>query len=310
MRCALINDTSTYHSGSAAVMRCLRQVFDQLGWTEFHAEHSTALARTDVPFSAVAGADALVINGEGTLWGQNHKRAVKSIMRLADQAAEAGKKVALVNAQWEVWDDACYIPTLGKLDFIHTREYYSHKRLTDRGVISITGPDLCTGLNINPARLVADTSKRGGDVVIGKAYRMPIAQQSEEIDLNEGKWELHGFPLPISKTQEWEDVLCAMQGSKVYVTGQHHGVYAAMMANVPVVAVPTMNSKLEALQDFASTHGWWFPIANTPQEMHRFVDSVAEWATSSHNIVRYCRMFHRDVFVRCLKDFMECPVKL
>lgn len=308
MRCALINDTSSYHSGSAAVMRCLRQVLESLGWSEYHVEHSTTLARTDVPFSAIAGADAVIINGEGTLWGQSHKRAVKSIMRLADQAKESGKRVALVNAQWEVWDEGKYTPTLGKLDFIHTREYYSHKRLTERGIVSITGPDLCTGLNMDPSDLVSISHPHA--VMVGKAYRFPIAKQSEDIDLNEGAWDLYGYSLPISKNQEWESVLKTLHGAKVYVTGQHHGVYAAMMANVPVVAVPTMNSKLEALQDFAVRHGWFFPLANNPEDMHRFVASVDEWALPSHNIVRYCRMFHKDVFTRCLKDFLECPIRL
>jgi len=275
MRYFLLNDTSTYHCGSARVVYTIHNTLREWGWEHAGFSQSTELARNNIPFSNLKnlGVDVLIINGEGTLWGQPHKRAPKQIMSLARNCIDTGIKVALINTQWEMWlidKDNFYTETLTKIHFVHTREKYSQRRLQKLGVESVLAPDWSIYFPIHNNVNFFD------GWVVGKSYRFPIAQGS--IEIKAADWYTSEAPyLPIEKNTFWEDIVSKLKGSLGYITGQHHGICAAFMAGIPVIALPTMNSKINALQEYFGSFGYVFPIAENAKALAECVKNVNSW---------------------------------
>jgi hypothetical protein len=71
-----------------------------------------------------------------------------------------------------------------------------------------------------------------------------------------------GYPAKIGLDGEsWEDVVDSLRGAKVYVTGQHHGVYAACRARCPFVCGKVNTHKLSSLFEWAGVDIPFFTTA-------------------------------------------------
>lgn len=293
MKTFLLNDTSDYHCGSAAVIGAIHEKWKDMGWEIIGQARSRKVANTRVkkdehcPFYDPS-LELLLINGEGTLWGQNHKPAVVEIMRLAKYCLDQGKKVVLFNAQWEVWNDDIFAATLLRMHFIYARENRSKERLLALGIDPkrlAVAPDFCLAKEIEKSSFNYTTKK----FVVGKSYRLPIGRGSKEIPLV--KWmNKPEFQVPLTKADRWSDIVHTLKGCGGYVTGQHHGVYAGLSANIPVIAVPTMNSKLEALIELLAEYGWTVPMAHNAEEIHHYIETVDEWFVSGEKALDACHI--------------------
>lgn len=81
----------------------------------------------------------------------------------------------------------------------------------------------------------------------------------------------------------FRDVVATLRTCKVYLTGQHHGVYAAGLAGIPFVPIPSNTHKIGALIRWS---GLDIPIAKT----HEQVKECLRWALDHPDIYR---QFHR-----------------
>ena len=48
----------------------------------------------------------------------------------------------------------------------------------------------------------------------------------------------------------FEDIVATLKEAEIYLTAQHHGVYAAALAGCPFVATPSNSHKIEAFIDW------------------------------------------------------------
>lgn len=248
MNLFLANDTSTSdHAGCKAVMRSLRRVLSEVQQIDIIGTSSqNHLTVDEVAFGA---ADILFVNGEGTI----HHSGVRArfLLNLIARAKRAGKKVLLVNAlfqQYE-WPDE---NILDDLSLLAVREPRSAKFATRFG----GNPEILLDSAADPLFLTEGVGERlstgrviGGFHAKGLLYD-PFA-------------EIEGQRITMRK-RNFEDIVATLRCAEVYLTAQHHGVYAAALAGCPFVATPSNSHKIES---FVEWTGLPIPICMSIQEV-------------------------------------------
>ena len=278
MKVVILNDTSPdLHHGCTRVMRLL---------TEGLARHGmTVIARSPVHHDwesdaglrrALAAADLIVINGEGTL--HHGKAGAARLLRVTEVAGTV--PVALVNAlyqdnppAWKTW--------LDRMSYIATRD----SRSAD-AIAAVTGhrptvvPDLTLSARIAPATVTAPVVY--GDSV--KAEVVAALADHADRDALPLVPSLSALKRPKGRTRIGRRVrswwiarhtartlashpamtLCATEAdyagriasAGLHVTGRFHGVCYSMAAERPFVAVASNSWKIEALVADAGLAPW------------------------------------------------------
>jgi polysaccharide pyruvyl transferase WcaK-like protein len=229
----LFNDTSrSRHAGCKAVMRSLRA--ELAGFAEVIATHT--VGSTTIDPLAFAQCDAVVVNGEGTIHHDSPRANFLVTMLAAAQAA--GKRTALVNALYQ--QERLPVPdVLARLDFMSVREVRSAAQARRHGgcpwVLIDSAADCRQLKDAAPLRTVS------GIVKGGTHPKAPSATWLDSLDV----------PRVDVATGTLDEIVATLRQADVYVTGQHHGLYAAALAGVPFVALISNSHKIEGLIEWS-----------------------------------------------------------
>lgn len=176
--------------------------------------------------------DAVVINAEGT-WhhGADGGWVIANIARTAHMM---GKPCHVINATYHEYSDE-YRPTLARLDSMQVRESRSQEFAQQHGM--------------HRARIRMDSVF---DLSWGEYPRQPTRKGILAGGIDPGSRfarvleELPGFNRFSCFNLGWDELVKVISGADLYVTGQWHGICAALLAETPFVAIPSNSHKIEA----------------------------------------------------------------
>lgn len=175
-------------------------------------------------------ADLIIVNGEGTMHHRN--KFALFLMEVLKEAKARKKKAWLINAVYQAMGDYSYL--IKKLDLVITREIRSHKAIQsgDMMLDSCADPEFLAGLNANPK----PSNKK---VFFGRIHK----GSKIHVDCH---WDRVGLGNQFSDT-----IRMLKDNCSIYITGQHHGVYAAGLAGIPFVAISSNSHKIEGLIEWS-----------------------------------------------------------
>lgn len=269
MRLYLANDTSTEaHAGCKAVMRSLRAALSQVPNLTITATHQ--VGSMDLDEAAFDAADAVLINGEGSI---HHSTARATfLLALLQEARQRGKKVLLVNALFQQYDGPPDL--LANLTLLTVREPRSAAFARRFGGT----PHVLLDSAADPAFLAA------GKPIAGKQGRLIGGSHGNALLKSPFEW-LAGKPLTMAQGR-FEDIVATLRQADLYLTGQHHGVYAAALAGCPFVATPSNSHKIEA---FIYWSGLPVPICTRRDE----IDAAIGFALRNRSLYAELQDFMR-----------------
>jgi hypothetical protein len=156
-------------------------------------------------------------------------------------------------------------------------------------------PQVCLDLSyICPLDDTPGDPALAGRDVVGKLYKRNMPKGGKFSHRNWRFWKMKRLSLggAAEKQEEsptWSYVVNSLRGANVYVTGQHHGLYAACLARTPFAFFRVYNHKISALFEWAGVE---IPIAENLSEL---MDTIA-WAKT-----------HRDVYDQFFDWLEQAP---
>jgi polysaccharide pyruvyl transferase WcaK-like protein len=255
MKVFVVNDTSVAgHSGSRAVMDSLYYRITEAGGAiigkHMHGEFS-------VNEQAFTKADIVVANGEGVI--HHRQQTGIFIMDTLRRAQMEGKKTALVNAL--IQEDPPYFEDVfHALDYCSTRDPWSLQAARRLGASAQLLLDSC----VDPVFAYGGVTQQPLPPIVVSDTHFNAPIQLNLHDLGYRGFYLNGL---------FRDVVRTLSQCSVYVTARYHGVYAAALAGVAVIAVPSNSWKIESLAE------WWeadFPICHTLEEIREVMPLVLQ----------------------------------
>jgi len=260
----LVNDCTSWpkwgggpdgkHHGCEAIIKSLTHRIQAAGH-----EIVAVCKRPDGPTrESIELSDMLIVNGEGTFRDEAKDYEPGRISRLKEGiklAKEMGKRVYLVNTVWcSMYSDWASI--LRSLDGIAVREPESARQIEYLSGVTPEGhPDESFFLDVPPNTL---PMKWNGDVR-GDFYPNNIRD-----GINPDMKMLARMKHIGLFTTDWVSAVKQLRFSYIYVTGQHHGVYAACKARTPFAACRVNTHKLTSLFEWAGVR---IPVASTWEEL-------------------------------------------
>ncbi|MDO8328520.1 MAG: polysaccharide pyruvyl transferase family protein [Cypionkella sp.] len=247
MRLFLANDTATgRHAGCNAVMRSLNAALAAVPGLQVIGRHTVGSESLDE--AAFLEADALLINGEGTL----HHSTARAMLLLAmlDEAKRMGKRVLLVNALFQQYEGPEDI--LANLALLTVREPRSAafaRRFGGRPLVLLDSAADPAFLGLGTPRPLRHGTVIGGAHANG-LLKSPFAG-------------IAGDTLAMTDAR-FEDIVATLRQAELYLTAQHHGVYAAALAGCPFIATPSNSHKIES---FINWTGLPIPICLRQDEI-------------------------------------------
>lgn len=267
-KAVILNDTSQRnHHGCARVMRLLVAGLERHGMTVT----ARSLARNDWEkdnafLSALADADVIVINGEGTL---HHGRdAGARLLRVVDHPATGATPVALVNALWEE-NPPDWSGPLSRMALCAARDSDSAAAMQAARAKAIWLPDL----SLSAPAEIAPQSRNGvivGDsvkwnkrqVLASAAQRIPGATFLPTKTLRQRIWRnglargalfrAYNGVLPrrapaFEMAQDETAYLRRIAAADLHITGRFHAVCLSILVETPFLALSSNASKIERL---------------------------------------------------------------
>lgn len=258
MKIFLANDTRGQgHSGSEQVMR---SVLYQLRAHEVATHACGSLAGLE----AIKWADVVVINAEGT-W---HHGADGGwiIANVARTARMLGKPCHVINATYQEYSDI-YTPILAGLSSMQCRESRSQ--------------EFAQRHSMARAQMRVDSVF---DLSFGEYPRQPVRKGILAGAIDPGSRfartleELPGYSRFSCFNLPWDELVKVVSGADLYVTGQWHGICAALLAETPFVAIPSNSHKIEAFLEDLGVPG--LPVLRDSEDWtsaQRMADAV-DWS--------------------------------
>lgn len=264
MKIFLANDTRGQgHSGSEQVMR---SVLYQLRAHDVTTHPCGSLAGLE----RIRDCDAVVINAEGT-WhhGSDGGWVIANVARTAHML---GKPCHVINATYQEYSDA-YRATLAGLDSMQVRESRSLEFAQAHGM--------------HRARVRMDSVF---DLSWGEYPRQPTRKGIIAGGIDSASRfarvldELPGFSRFSCFNLGWDDLVKVVSGADLYVTGQWHGICAALLAETPFVAIPSNSHKIEAFLDDLGIPG--LPVLRSAHRWESALDIVdaVDWPAVWDNL--------------------------
>lgn len=274
----ILNDTRVErHHGCQIVMRNLMAGLQS---RQCHVlgtlPHSKRLEDADAWRREFEAADAVLINGEGTL---HHDRPYALyLLGLGQQAVAMGKPVYLVNSTWE-GNSPATVALLKGFSGIWVRDFASAAELAAEGVAAETVPDLTfmssypPAMSAGPQVLVtdsvyADTSRDLQGLVSSPDWRyLPIIQWPALAGARAaaGKWlramlyrGLMALSLGLYKPRQYyidlgycetdtERYLQSLATARAVVSGRYHAVCLSLQHRLPFVCLTSNTRKVQNL---------------------------------------------------------------
>ena len=223
----VFNNTGKYHNGCKMVMKYLHTnlhendcKLTQSVWGNIQTPQFEPRNYLD--------ADMVVVNGEGTM--HSGRPLPMFYINLLADAKRQGKKTYLINTVWQNMPSTPEInESLGQIDYIGVREVLSQQELKDKhGVDSHVHMDLSYNVPVEYE------DKGQHDLVVGKFF-------------SRNDWRPIGVPTVDIFNDSWHDIVNILRGTRVFVTGRHHELYAACKARCPFVFLQGNTHKNEGL---------------------------------------------------------------
>jgi len=272
-RVVILNDTSErQHHGCSRVMRILKSGLNDVGFQII----ATAPARhdwaADMNFkAALAAADLIVINGEGTL---HHGRpAGEALVRVVDELTARGRPVALVNALYQS-NPKLWARHLRQMALLAARDARSGAQMAaaapDVPLRVMPDLSLCEGAIATDA--VRDLVIFGDSVRLNQRRALVRAARNCDADMilpmktrRSWPWRLGplkralyagycGMVSPVGRVVLVADEAAYIETisrAKMHVTGRFHSVCLSLVTGTPFLALGSNSWKVEALLDEA-----------------------------------------------------------
>lgn len=259
MKIMLLNDTgNVWHVGCQGVSNAHARMLGRQGHHITHRFFNGEFAHLVDPDAnsgvarvlgdallrdAFDAVDAVVVNGEGTI----HHGAGTEYLNILGAAAAVGKVTLLVNCVVEAADGFDHV--FSQIDDLVVRDARSRRYLQGKGI---------------SARLVFDSFLEAGfeDMPItDMTDRVVVTDWHHQRDHDVGAKSLlflrsqdaskHWFlPFMCRDTADaWTRIPATIRSARAMVTGRHHGIYAAVLAGIPFVALSSNTHKVEGLMD-------------------------------------------------------------
>ena len=253
MKICLINDTSSCHAGSRKVMENLRH---------YMKDHEI-VATINVNVGGVINrehidaCDLVVVNAEGSIhhnapWGI-------AILEALDYAQGSGKKTYLLYALYEKMHSKFdYI--IGKCDVVMAREPWSWNILKEINSGAELHPDFCV---LNPIEIEPPSVMSG----IAKT-------QTHHAAIYKGCFTNLKYPI-LSVGHQWsfDQYVSYYKNLDILLTGQHHAVYACMLAGTPFV--PTFGNS-HKIESFLEWFGLPMMVCASPEQVKTEIKNIQD----------------------------------
>jgi len=228
MKIYLCNDTSRGAAGSRITME---SIISELKSHTIIGKHYCG----SKVISSIDECDAVVVNGEGTI--HHHRPASNFLMEILKKAQLKGKKTYLINSLFQ-HESPYYSEVLKKLNYFSVREPLSYINACNCGGNPEILADSCLGIRIEGKRIYDI-----GGIIIGLIR--PDSGYSNIVN------HLDYPRLGITGGMLFRDMVATLKHCSLYITGQHHGIYASALAGIPFIPVPSNSHKIEGLM-------YWF----------------------------------------------------
>lgn len=234
-RAYLLGDSSFWHAGSAFTTQVIRELCPEI--------IGTLDAREPTPdLKTWEACNVVICNGEGTM----HHGGGGHAMKLLRRARWEGKRTALINTVWQdqpgLLNDA-----LSGVDYVSARDPWSQAEILQHR-------DQCD--------LYADLTMNYGPVE--GTHDCGVLWGARGVDRKNPDLWTHDK----SKHPSWRKWVEHVATGTVYVTGEYHGMIAAILAGTPVVCQRSNSWKMEALSEWL---GDMIPILDTEDEINAHV---------------------------------------
>lgn len=254
MKVALFNDTGNFpHIGCLAVSNAHERMLTVLGaeivflsyvgefqglWKGNRLETRTALLNSTVA-SVIGSVDAVLVNGEGTI----HHGAGLHLLAILDLAIELGKGTFLINAVLQ--DIPEYQDVFPRLNDLVVREARSANYARCLGATPRVVADSILEAHFDPG---VDELYKGRIVVTDCHQSRQDVRQQLNIVTEVFENDIVSLPLEAQeRLADWRTMLAKFRAARLVITGRHHGVYMALMAGTPFIALPSNTWKVESL---------------------------------------------------------------
>lgn len=227
-------------------------------------ERSLQIALLSELKSVIENADAVVINGEGSI----HHRGGQDLLVIAELSQLLHTPVFLVNAiiqEVEGYDDV-----LKKLDDLTVREVNSFNYLQSKGVDCRIVLDSIIDANFSN---IASHSYGGQFVCTDWQAQRDIDVGTTVIDFLDTQSGLDVSFMPLShwsymQQAGWKSAVENFRNIDFLLTGRHHAVYMAGLAGEKFVAMPSNTFKIEGT---IACSGLPIPICDNPKDLVRSI---------------------------------------
>jgi hypothetical protein len=264
-----------HHFGCARVMSVIEQnIMNRGGQIIGRLDGKQNWQVTSESLALIAKADAVIVNGEGTLHGGRKKASW--LVDVADHPISKDKELSLINTIYQNNPDS-WGTRLARFDHIYARDSLSAKNLSvavGRDVPWIG--DLSTSMGALPA----ESAQRKG-IIVGDSVKNRVTRALAVLSINSNP-RADLVPLTISLREEnpfkpWisrkfrhyslrlrqaklqakfpnlkyleseQDYLNLLQKKELSITGRFHGVCLNLIAGTPFVCISSNSWKIEAL---------------------------------------------------------------
>jgi hypothetical protein len=284
MKILLINDTGVKsHIGCQAVSNAHARMIGRLGHTvssrifvnelprqEFERFHDAlaAVGRDEKFLAALDGAEAVAVNGEGTI----HHGGGLVLIAALELARRAKRPTLLINSLLQ--DVAVDAEIFNGFDLVSVRDPRSRAYAKWRGIRCVEAFD---------SVVAADFSNVGGDlrdkIAVtdwGKANDATAgAAASRLLRSDDFGPECARYPMHAEGAVGlWRGAVATIATSRMVVTSRHHGVYLAALAGRPFVALRGSTWKV---QGFLDALGGNLPIVESIFDLRAAIERIDQW---------------------------------
>jgi hypothetical protein len=251
MRFAILGNHAAYHSGSRAVMDYLMSALHGDIVISAPDAYDEVRARSDY--------DVLIVNGEGSM--HHGAPTFRRKMEVIAWAVSLGKQVHLVNSLWQQ-NPSDFDETLRSLREVTVREVMSARDLAERhGIAANVALDFSYFAPVARSWFARNWSGR----LVTSEHRDPMTGRWTMLD----QGPLKRAPVASLTRMSWSRLVNSLRGAKLFVTGRHHGVYAACRAEVPFLAYRGNSHKIEGL---IASAGVEIPVFDRPDNLSEQIE--------------------------------------
>lgn len=231
MKICLINDTTSCHAGSRKVMDNIRS------YLTAHEIIYTVPVVVDgsIDRKLIDECDLVVVNAEGSIHHNSPWGII--ILRVLEYAQQKGKKTYLLNALYEKMHSR-FDHIISKCDVVMARELYSAQALRQLNRDTELFPDFCV---LNPKEVEGIKGINGG-IYKTQTHHAAVYRNCFQ--------NLNYDTCSIGSKYSFDQYVATYKKMDILLTGQHHAVYAAVLAGTPFIPTFGNSHKIESFLDW------------------------------------------------------------